>query len=99
VRWIRDHGLSLTLFALFIASWALQFYTQVVINGDDMPTFWGDTASNWESEFLQLCFQVVLPVYLLHRGSPVSRDGDDEQKAALDRIEAKIDDLTAGPDD
>jgi hypothetical protein len=34
-------------------------------------------------------------VYFIHKGSPESRDGDDEMKATLERIEKKLDELEA----
>lgn len=43
-----------------------------------------DTLENWQSEFLQLLWQVGGLAILLHVGSPQSKEGDD-------RIEAKID--------
>ena len=43
-----------------------------------------DTLENWQSEFLQLIWQVAGLALLLHVGSPQSKEGDD-------RIEAKID--------
>lgn len=44
-----------------------------------------DTFENWQSEFLQLLWQVVGLAYFLYIGSPSSKENDD-------RIEAKIDD-------
>ena len=43
-----------------------------------------DTLENWQSEFLQLLWQVAGLALLLHVGSPQSKEGDD-------RIEAKVD--------
>ncbi len=45
-----------------------------------------DTLENWQSEFLQLIWQVCALAFLYYAGSPASR-GDDE------RIEAKLDAL------
>ena len=45
-----------------------------------------DTFENWQSEFLQLLWQVVGLAYFLYVGSPASKENDD-------RIEAKIDAL------
>ena len=53
-----------------------------------------DTFENWQSEFLQLLWQVVGLAYFLYVGSPSSKENDD-------RMEAKIDALlriTAGKD-
>jgi hypothetical protein len=43
-----------------------------------------DTFENWQSEFLQLLWQVVGLAYFLYVGSPSSKESDD-------RVEAKID--------
>jgi hypothetical protein len=45
-----------------------------------------DTFENWQSEFLQLLWQVVGLAYFLYLGSPSSKEGND-------RLEAKIDEL------
>jgi hypothetical protein len=45
-----------------------------------------DTFENWQSEFLQLLWQVVGLAYFLSVGSPASKENDD-------RMEAKIDEL------
>lgn len=52
-----------------------------------------DTFENWQSEFLQLLWQVVGLAYFLYVGSPSSKENDD-------RVEAKIDELlrAAGKD-
>lgn len=53
-----------------------------------------DTMENWQSEFLQLLWQVVGLAYFLYVGSPSSKENDD-------RLEAKIDALiriTGGKD-
>ena len=53
-----------------------------------------DTFENWQSEFLQLIWQVVGLAYFLYVGSPSSKENDD-------RLEAKVDELlkiTGGKD-
>ena len=45
-----------------------------------------DTFENWQSEFLQLMWQVIGLAYFLYVGSPSSKENDD-------RLEAKIDAL------
>ena len=45
-----------------------------------------DTFENWQSEFLQLLWQVVGLAYFLYLGSPSSKENDD-------RVEAKVDAL------
>ena len=45
-----------------------------------------DTFENWQSEFLQLLWQVGGLAFLLYVGSPQSSDGDRRQEAKLDAI-------------
>ena len=45
-----------------------------------------ETFENWQSEFLQLLWQVVGLAYFLYLGSPSSKENDD-------RLEAKVDEL------
>lgn len=45
-----------------------------------------DTFENWQSEFLQLLWQVVGLAYFLYVGSPASKENDD-------RLEEKVDAL------
>lgn len=48
-----------------------------------------DTFENWQSEFLQLIWQVAGLAILLHVGSPQSKEGDDRVEAKLDMLLAK----------
>jgi hypothetical protein len=102
-RPLGDYGLSIALGALFVASWAGQFVVQVALVRNEAEThgqefewseFWTHfgqaTLENWQSEFLQLFSFVVLATYLIHRDSPQSRDGDDQVKKQLDRIETLL---------
>jgi hypothetical protein len=50
-----------------------------------------DTLENWQSEFLQLLWQVGGLAMLLYVGSPQSREGDERKEAKLDAILRKID--------
>jgi len=50
-----------------------------------------DTFENWQSEFLQLLWQVGGLAFLLHVGSPQSKEGDDRMEAKLDAILAAVD--------
>lgn len=45
-----------------------------------------DTFENWQSEFLQLIWQVVGLAYFLYVGSPASKENDDRTEAKLDAI-------------
>lgn len=62
-----------------------------------------DTFENWQSEFLQLLWQVVGLAYFLYVGSPASKENDDRSEAKLDaliRLHAgdKADDIIADID-
>jgi len=105
----RDYGLSITLAILFLGSFVghsiagwFQYAAEQREHGSN-PTLLGDdgygwvwaewTLQNWQSEFLELTAFVVLSSFLIHKGSPESRDGDDEMQATLERIEKRLDEL------
>jgi hypothetical protein len=50
-----------------------------------------DTLENWQSEFLQLLWQVGGLALLLYVGSPQSKEGDERQEAKLDAILQRLD--------
>jgi hypothetical protein len=50
-----------------------------------------DTFENWQSEFLQLLWQVGGLAILLYVGSPQSKEGDDRIEAKIDEILRKVD--------
>jgi hypothetical protein len=50
-----------------------------------------DTLENWQSEFLQLLWQVVGLAILFHVGSPQSKEGDDRMEAKIDAILLAVD--------
>ena len=45
-----------------------------------------DTFENWQSEFLQLLWQVVGLAYFLYVGSPSSKENDDRTEAKIDML-------------
>jgi hypothetical protein len=45
-----------------------------------------DTLENWQSEFLQLVWQVAGLAFLLYAGSPQSKEGDDRKEEKIDLI-------------
>ena len=45
-----------------------------------------DTFENWQSEFLQLLWQVLGLAYFLYIGSPASKENDDRMEAKLDAV-------------
>ena len=50
-----------------------------------------DTLENWQSEFLQLLWQVGGLAFLLYVGSPQSGEGDKRQEEKLDAILRLVD--------
>ncbi len=49
-----------------------------------------DTMENWQSEFLQLIWQVAGLAFLYYAGSPQSKEGDDRKEEKLDFIIKKL---------
>jgi hypothetical protein len=104
--WVRDHCLSIVLASLFLVSLVGQYYfqyqyevQQAIEHGQPPPeatsaeylnSFLASMLENWQSEFLQLVSFVVLATYFIHRGSPQSRDGDDELKTDIKAIKEKV---------
>jgi hypothetical protein len=50
-----------------------------------------ETLENWQSEFLQLLWQVGGLAILLYVGSPQSKEGDDRMEAKIDEILRRVD--------
>lgn len=50
-----------------------------------------DTLENWQSEFLQLVWQVVGLAFLYYAGSPQSRGDDERMEDKLDAILRRVD--------
>ena len=50
-----------------------------------------DTLENWQSEFLQLVWQVAGLALLFHIGSPQSKEGDDRKEEKIDAILMQLD--------
>lgn len=104
MKLFKNYGLSITLCALFLASWVGQGYFQwkefiseqqthnqpIQVN-QYFNSFMQATFENWQSEFLQLFTFVVLATYLIHKGSPQSKDGDDEMRKMIKDIQKKLD--------
>lgn len=91
-QWLRDNGLSLTLFTLFLIAIAGHAGAGWINNNEERVrdglsplaissylasgAFVSSVFENWESEFLQMGTYVVLTAYLFQRGSPESKDPD-----------------------
>ena len=93
----RQVQLRVATLAFFLGSFALHWYFgwdayvdearehgQTPETSSYLTQMARDTFENWQSEFLQLLWQVVGLAYFLYIGSPSSKENDD-------RIEAKFD--------
>jgi hypothetical protein len=61
-------------------------HNQAIVVKDYVNQTMRDTLENWQSEFLQLIWQVVGLAFLLHVGSPQSKEGDDRKEEKLDLL-------------
>ena len=102
----RNYNLSLVLLALFLGALVLQtwagwveFVAEQEEHGATAEWFgpggfvWSwlrTTMENWQSEFLQLLTFVTLTSFLVHRGSPESKDGDERLERKVDEIRRMI---------
>lgn len=88
-RWLYARSLGITLFLLFLASFALHWINsakaaaeQAAQHGEAAetiltylgdPQLWFESFQNWQSEFLSIAVLLVLGIYLRERGSPESK--------------------------
>ena len=110
MRLIRDYALGWVLLILFIVFWIGQtiagwqeFVADQAGHGQTAALFgeggyvwnWARTTlENWQSEMLQLFAMVALTSFLIFRGSPESKDGDEEMKQTLARLERRLEALS-----
>jgi len=107
--WWRDYNLSIVVGVLFLLAFGLHAifgwwqYAADTLQHGGQPSLWGFdgyviyfgewTFQNWQSEFLEVYLLIVLTVYLHHKGSHESKEGEEEIKATVHRIERRIDEL------
>jgi hypothetical protein len=89
--WVTAALFLITLSGHWIFGWYAYVNEQVahqqpVQFGDYTIQMMRDTLENWQSEFLQLVWQVAGLALLLHVGSPQSKEGDDRMEAKIDAI-------------
>jgi hypothetical protein len=94
--WITLVLFILALGAHWIYGWSA--YKQDELQHHSIPQFSSyyvvamrDTMENWQSEFLQLIWQVTGLSFLWYTGSPASKEGDDRKEAKLDYIIKQLD--------
>jgi hypothetical protein len=68
-----------------------QAHHQPVVASEYVTEMMRDTMENWQSEFLQLIWQVAGLAFLLYSGSPQSKEGDERIEEKLDHILKTID--------
>ena len=96
---LKKYGYAWLTLGFFLGSFALHWYFgwqayadeaaqhgQAAQSSEYLHEMLRDTFENWQSEFLQLLWQVCGLAYFLYVGSPSSKENDD-------RVEAKIDAL------
>jgi hypothetical protein len=59
---------------------------QPIVQSDYIIEMLRDTMENWQSEFLQLIWQVAGLAFLWYAGSPQSKEGDDRKEEKLDYL-------------
>jgi hypothetical protein len=64
---------------------------QPIVISDFVNEMLRDTMENWQSEFLQLIWQVAGLAFLLYVGSPQSKEGDERKEEKMDYIIRKLD--------
>jgi hypothetical protein len=61
-------------------------HNQPVVFSEYFDETFRDTMENWQSEFLQLIWQVVGLSFLYYVGSPSSKEGDDRKEEKIDYL-------------
>jgi hypothetical protein len=100
----KKKGYVWITFIFFIFSLALHWFfgwevfkqeqmehAQPIIVSDFVKQMLRDTMENWQSEFLQLIWQVAGLAFLLFVGSPQSKEGDERKEEKLDYIIKQLD--------
>jgi hypothetical protein len=94
--WATLFFFALTLAGHWVFAWlafvdeARQHGTSPELAGYVVVTL-RDMFENWQSEFLQLAWQVAGLAYLWYVGSPQSKEGDDRKEEKLDAILRRLD--------
>ena len=97
-KWMKNNALSITMFGAFLIFLVLQSVFGWHVRNEELaqagagPTrgahylrtghFAEAVFENWESEFLQMGFYVLLTAYLVQRGSAESKKPDQDDRAA-----------------
>jgi hypothetical protein len=89
--WITLAFFAVSLVLHWVFGWRAfadeaQQHGQVAELGGYLDEMLRDTFENWQSEFLQLLWQVVGLAYFLYVGSPASKENDDRMEAKIDAL-------------
>jgi hypothetical protein len=104
-RLLRENGLSIVLVSAFITFWIgqsiagrrefndeQQAHGQPEVAYSEYLTsahFWEATTENWESEFLQIYFYVLLTAFLYQKGSAESKKLDEPEPVDRDPLASR----------
>jgi hypothetical protein len=96
---MRRYAYAWITLGFFLISFALHYYFgwQAYVNeaaqhgqapqaSEYLAEMLRDTFENWQSEFLQLLWQVVGLAYFLYVGSPSSKENDDRTEVKIDAL-------------
>ena len=96
---LKKYGYAWITLAFFVGSLALHWlfgwrafvaeaaeHGQAAQAAEYLDQMLRDTFENWQSEFLQLLWQVCGLAYFLYVGSPSSKENDDRLEAKVDAI-------------
>jgi hypothetical protein len=78
------------VFAWFTYTQEQQVHSQPVQIGDYLNKTFRDVMENWQSEFLQLMWQVAGLSFLLYVGSPQSKESSERIEEKIDLIMKKL---------
>jgi hypothetical protein len=89
--WVTSGFFVISLIGHWVFGWFAyvgeqQAHHQPILVSEYSVQMMRDTLENWQSEFLQLIWQVAGLALLLHVGSPQSKEGDDRMEAKIDAI-------------
>jgi hypothetical protein len=94
--WVTLLFFVLSLVGHWTAGWfeyrkEQQAHNQPIEVGEYVVEMTRGTLENWQSEFLQLVWQVAGLSFLWYVGSPQSKEGDDRKEEKIDAILRKLD--------
>jgi hypothetical protein len=94
--WVTAGFFLISLLGQWVFGWFAyvneqQSHQQPIQVSDYFMQMMRDTLENWQSEFLQLLWQVAGLALLLYVGSPQSKEGNDRMEAKIDALLHRVD--------